>query len=385
MNNLILLVICSLLCGVYASVDEAPVLIFTNRDDVKPYRSGDFSPLIPTEPDTLKTLFNSFDGKLVYIIAEKLSPENFAEGHRVFTELAKTKIVAYIPKAKEPNATISSLNIDVRKTFTVGNDVEGIENANKIILDWDLCRSDEEEDNCLIRLDHALSTLIARDDMKDAIFVLTGAKNPKVEKTLSRKIRAVSGAPGESFTDDNLLAYYSKAFEYNKDPKQPAVEIKITKISSKVISDTEIEVLFESTYKIVMTIMESAGYWAATAVKINDNPTIAFTEIAAPRGFSYACAKAFTIKLNGSDKADHIVIQSIQLQPKFKTETISLTKFGPAYDCVGFTSPGIWAGIFVTLVLLTILTIGITSLLDIRSMDRFDDPKSKTITINAND
>lgn len=58
-------------------------------------------------------------------------------------------------------------------------------------------------------------------------------------------------------------------------------------------------------------------------------------------------------------------------------------KFSDAYDCVGFTSIPIWSGLFITAILLMILTFGITMMMDIRTMDKFDDPKGKTITINA--
>lgn len=40
---------------------------------------------------------------------------------------------------------------------------------------------------------------------------------------------------------------------------------------------------------------------------------------------------------------------------------------------------------FITFMLLIILTYGITFIMDIRTMDRFDDPKGKTITINASE
>lgn len=61
------------------------------------------------------------------------------------------------------------------------------------------------------------------------------------------------------------------------------------------------------------------------------------------------------------------------------------TYFGDSYDCVGFTSVPIWSGIFITFILLFILTAGITMMIDIKTMDRFDDPKGKTITINASE
>lgn len=47
-----------------------------------------------------------------------------------------------------------------------------------------------------------------------------------------------------------------------------------------------------------------------------------------------------------------------------------------------FTAP-ILAGLFVVFILLFIVTWGIIMIMDIKTMDRFDDPKGKTISINV--
>ncbi|KOB75241.1 putative vacuolar ATP synthase subunit S1 [Operophtera brumata] len=57
--------------------------------------------------------------------------------------------------------------------------------------------------------------------------------------------------------------------------------------------------------------------------------------------------------------------------------------FGDSFHCVGFFSAPIWSGLFVVFILLSITFYGILMMMDIRTMDRFDDPKGKTITINA--
>ena len=61
------------------------------------------------------------------------------------------------------------------------------------------------------------------------------------------------------------------------------------------------------------------------------------------------------------------------------------SKFGPSYDCVGFFSIGIWSGIFVTIILLSILSWGITMVMSVKTMDRFDDAKSKPISVGTAD
>lgn len=56
-----------------------------------------------------------------------------------------------------------------------------------------------------------------------------------------------------------------------------------------------------------------------------------------------------------------------------------------SFNCVGFFSAPIWSGLFVVFILLAITFYGIIMMMDIRTMDRFDDPKGKTITINASE
>lgn len=61
------------------------------------------------------------------------------------------------------------------------------------------------------------------------------------------------------------------------------------------------------------------------------------------------------------------------------------SKFGPSYDCIGFFSIGILSGWFVTIILLGILTWGITMVMSVNTMDRFDDPKSKPIAVGTSE
>jgi V-type H+-transporting ATPase S1 subunit len=59
--------------------------------------------------------------------------------------------------------------------------------------------------------------------------------------------------------------------------------------------------------------------------------------------------------------------------------------FGYYNDCTCFFSIAIWMGIISGAVMLAILLFGVCMLMDIKTMDRFDDPKGKTITVAAAD
>lgn len=60
-------------------------------------------------------------------------------------------------------------------------------------------------------------------------------------------------------------------------------------------------------------------------------------------------------------------------------------QFGRANDCVGFFSIGALAGLTVALVLTLVLAFGLALIMNISTMDRFDDPKGKTISVTASE
>ena len=60
-------------------------------------------------------------------------------------------------------------------------------------------------------------------------------------------------------------------------------------------------------------------------------------------------------------------------------------RFSDADDCLGFFSAAIWMGLVASLVLVLILSFGVGMLANINTMDRFDDPKGKSIQVNVAD
>lgn len=55
--------------------------------------------------------------------------------------------------------------------------------------------------------------------------------------------------------------------------------------------------------------------------------------------------------------------------------------FAFASDCAGFFSAGIWMGLVISLLMLLILTYGLHMIMQLRTMDRFDDPKGPAISV----
>lgn len=95
----------------------------------------------------------------------------------------------------------------------------------------------------------------------------------------------------------------------------------------------------------------------------------------APIGFSYSCSKRLVFR-NGSTV---LTLEDIQVQPALEGST----KFGSAWDCIGFTTAPIWSGIFVTTIMAVGLSIAICAILDIKSPNRFESRAGKQLTFTV--
>ena len=57
------------------------------------------------------------------------------------------------------------------------------------------------------------------------------------------------------------------------------------------------------------------------------------------------------------------------------------TDFSYASDCAGFFTPGIWMGLLTGLLMLYIFVYGLHMIMQLNTMDRFDDPKGPSISV----
>lgn len=137
-----------------------------------------------------------------------------------------------------------------------------------------------------------------------------------------------------------------------------------------------------------------SGYWRLKSVEIGDSEGRIYnlsvtTDIYAPkyvrntqvlhikkpyifRSFSYSCG-GVTVFTDGSS---WLYIHDLQVQPVIKNG-----RFDDAYNCVPFTTGPIWSGLFVTALLGFGLFVGLTALSSIKTMDKFDNSKTKQLTI----
>ncbi|KAK3518483.1 hypothetical protein QTP70_001528 [Hemibagrus guttatus] len=70
----------------------------------------------------------------------------------------------------------------------------------------------------------------------------------------------------------------------------------------------------------------------------------------------------------------------------FQIQGFNVTgNFSYASDCASFFTPGIWMGLLTSLLLVLILTYGLHMLMQLCTMDRFDDPKGPSISVPQNE
>lgn len=100
---------------------------------------------------------------------------------------------------------------------------------------------------------------------------------------------------------------------------------------------------------------------------------------------SFACGDLHLVGVGPDLKRTIIKMENLQMQPIFtaRADPNVPFEFGQPWNCTGFFSAGIWGGLFIVFLFLTIMAYGISWIMDIKTMSQFDDPKGKTITINA--
>ncbi|XP_067935456.1 V-type proton ATPase subunit S1-like [Watersipora subatra] len=132
---------------------------------------------------------------------------------------------------------------------------------------------------------------------------------------------------------------------------------------------------------IVMTFVEDGlGGWMMNGTTVNDAST-SVPRISAPLQFSYHCSTELTwAKISNSSAT--LTIQTLQIQVfDFKVAA----KFGLPYDCVGFFTIPIWTGLIASFLLIAVTTYGLYMLSSIQTFDRYDDPKSKPLTVTISE
>ncbi|XP_005814808.2 V-type proton ATPase subunit S1 [Xiphophorus maculatus] len=107
--------------------------------------------------------------------------------------------------------------------------------------------------------------------------------------------------------------------------------------------------------------------------------------IYAPAEYSYRCKSVSSFRWpllvprSAKDPANQwrVSFDDFQIQGF----SLSGSEFSYASDCAGFFSAGIWMGLLTSLLMVLVLTYGLHMIMQLLTMDRFDDPKSPGISV----
>ncbi|XP_063289250.1 V-type proton ATPase subunit S1 [Pelobates fuscus] len=120
----------------------------------------------------------------------------------------------------------------------------------------------------------------------------------------------------------------------------------------------------------------------------SQNATFLAPQVTAPSNYSFHCQYVNDNALYGgllvsnTSKASTSSNWNLEMVD-FQIQAFNVTgmKFSYASDCASFFSPGIWMGLITTLLFVFILTFGLHMVMNLKTMDRFDDPKGPTISV----
>ncbi|CAG9855197.1 unnamed protein product [Phyllotreta striolata] len=404
------------------STEFVPCFIWSNK------RTGDKVPALnKISQDVFKEGMerhlkdDSIDLIVVYA-EETLSPEDFAQRDDAgvafpnLAKISKTTKASYLPNVQRPiealdhlDATVTQVSVDkldkgldISETdVLIVNLIDAEDDENRIDMlrrhDSKIASSYEEFSRsgknilCIYTSRHSswlASEAVESRQKRSLLQVEENAESENGTKVEGKPRADVPARAGESpfWSGPQYLIYMTELAYVTKTESKTATGVTVSVTpegESEKYTVTISATKPAMSLKMVFQNLTQEGYWTMTN-KINgtfESKDVTFTSgspVEVRSKFSYHCGDhVFT-----SDSAK-VTLKNFQIQLYFAGKAPTNNKFNDAYDCVGFTSVPIWSGIFVTTILLIIMSIGITMMMDIRTMDKFDDAKGKTITINA--
>lgn len=223
---------------------------------------------------------------------------------------------------------------------------------------------------------------------ENVFFMYTSAPSSSPSTSLKRQRRDATAASsnGYIFRDGaNFLLFYTTLTVSDGTTPTPLTiaSMTATQTNSSAMAVT-LTPTTGSPLSFVITL--SGGYFFMTNVEYN-NIKFRSTDVYSPTDFSYFCGNLTLGGIGTASEPSTWTIQwnSLQFQAPFGSTKNATFVFGDPWHCVGFFTGGILSGLLIVVLLLTITFIGVCWMMDINTMDRFDDPKGKTITINASE
>ncbi|XP_011298466.1 uncharacterized protein [Fopius arisanus] len=359
--------------------DAVPVLIWGG--DTSESGPSPVNPLGKTsQADFEKIVSKKVDGSqppLLVFMRDNLCVEDFVQHRKDLVQLKNVGSLQYFPAVDSPLSVFETLSM-----------------YNQSVEEFDTVLEGQLIFTKATDLDAIAGTFnMIKESSPNLIGVLTGGS---CSYSRSERVRRAVEVKADNTTEfliarneSRLLAYADRAtFRNGADGKIITLGRPTTVETTGNTSLGEpirVNAMFQDeesvkTNLIFEMIRSTSGYWSMKKIEmLNENKSTVElktkTEIVFPKDFSFHCSPIIRF-INSTEKVS-LNFTNFQIQMDAKNFTDN------TYDCVGFTSIPIWSGIFVTFILAMIMIWGISMILDIRTMDRFDDSKGKTITVSA--
>uniref|UniRef100_A0A182XX75 V-type proton ATPase subunit S1/VOA1 transmembrane domain-containing protein n=1 Tax=Anopheles stephensi TaxID=30069 RepID=A0A182XX75_ANOST len=322
----------------------------------------------------------------VVFAEERLSAEDLSQcklkTQTCFKNLQKLERKSYLPSVEEPLSVLEGSNAQSVQLLADGTLSERVVPQAGGIVVVNLSGGDFASHDAII---DALYTRL-RNAHPNIVAIYT-AKTPSFSYSrLVRKTRQTEPEPEptrEVLSTDGFLMVYEQ-FKFGQADAAELTTAKLdraAKIENATTDSMQIR-LTGAGAQVDLFFLQTQGSWEITGVWFDNQEYYLRHRVHVNQHFSYSCN---SWEYYSYDLQKKIVFEEVQLQPFWSTEgeTVPTNRFGDAWYCVGFTSGGILSGLFLILIFIIIGSYGIAWMMDIRTMDRFDDPKGKTITVNA--
>lgn len=168
--------------------------------------------------------------------------------------------------------------------------------------------------------------------------------------------------------------------QYQKDVAIGDVNLKNLNLIMTYTVSSGIEYGYWYLKKFLMTYQNSSTTGDNPVTVVLDSEFVAWT----PFKFSYHCHHAPPIRpKKNSSESDAGLTLSFKA---FQVQTFYVGNgFGYYNDCIGFFTIPIWSAIICSAVLIAILFFGVIMLMSIKTPDRMDDAKGKTISVTVSE
>lgn len=354
--------------------DAVPVLLWGSSTELDSHPSR-VNPLLKTSQEEFNQILNSkmdnLQPPVLVFVKDSLCVEDLTQHKEDLQQVTNRSLLAYLPAVKSPLSVFEDLSL---YNQSYDDNVDSILDGQLVIKP-------------IISLDTISEVYRSiKESSPNLIAALTGRSCSYSRSERVRREITASNSSDKFIVKGERVLLYSSELPYIKLPAEDKF-IKLTNMTVNKVDINETTIVLRITfngitpsiYKVVLLFnfeLPSPGYYSLKSVTYRENdmnfdvltPNV---DIVFPYNFSYHCSENITFSRNNT------AIRLIDFQVQ-----IDATSFGDAYDCINFTTIPIWTGLFVTVILGLIMMWALAMIIDIRTMDRFDDPKGKTISVS---